>query len=111
VVITYADEDWVNLRDGDTVLLSFQRALDCKPPEWPKPNRRQQFHRKLLSSPALARPLDHLALIRASTIAGADTDLRHLRSLQAPAKLPVGDQAGGAQSRSARSPRPQNCVP
>jgi hypothetical protein len=43
VVTTYADEDWVSLRDGDTVLLSFQRASDYQPPEWPIPDRPQQF--------------------------------------------------------------------
>lgn len=42
--VTYADEEWVSLRDGDTVLLSFQRALDHQPPAWPDPNRPQQFH-------------------------------------------------------------------
>lgn len=42
--ITHADEDWVNLRDGGTVLLSFQRAPDHQPPQWPDPDRPQQFH-------------------------------------------------------------------
>jgi catechol-2,3-dioxygenase len=42
--ITYADEDWVNLRDGDQVLLSFQQAPDHRPPDWPNPDRPQQFH-------------------------------------------------------------------
>jgi hypothetical protein len=31
---TYADDDWGNLRDGDTVLLSFQRAADYQAPDW-----------------------------------------------------------------------------
>jgi catechol-2,3-dioxygenase len=42
--ITYADHEWVNLRDGDTVLLSFQLAPDHQPPTWPEPDRPQQFH-------------------------------------------------------------------
>src|SRR5919198_581346 len=42
--ITYADDEWVNLRDGDQVLLSFQRATDYQPPDWPNPDRPQQFH-------------------------------------------------------------------
>jgi catechol-2,3-dioxygenase len=42
--ITYADDEWVNLRDGDRVLLSFQRAPDHQPPDWPNPDRPQQFH-------------------------------------------------------------------
>ena len=42
--ITYADEEWVSLRDGDTVLLSFQLAPDYQPPTWPEPDRPQQFH-------------------------------------------------------------------
>lgn len=39
-----ADDDWVSLRDGATVLLSFQRASDYRPPLWPSPERPQQFH-------------------------------------------------------------------
>jgi glyoxalase superfamily protein len=42
--ITYADDDWVNLRDGGNVLLSFQRAPDYQAPEWPSVEHSQQFH-------------------------------------------------------------------
>lgn len=42
--ITHADPEWVSLRDGDTVLLSFQLAPDYLPPTWPEPDRPQQFH-------------------------------------------------------------------
>jgi catechol-2,3-dioxygenase len=42
--ITYADDEWVNLRDGDKVFLSFQRADDYLAPAWPDPQRPQQFH-------------------------------------------------------------------
>ncbi len=42
--ITYADDEWANLRDGDTVLLSFQRVLDYRPPDWPTGQPPQQFH-------------------------------------------------------------------
>jgi catechol-2,3-dioxygenase len=42
--ITYADEEWVSLRDGDTVVLSFQLAPDHQPPTWPEPDLPQQFH-------------------------------------------------------------------
>ena len=42
--ITYADEEWVNLRDGGTVLLSFQRAEGFRAPGWPDGNPPQQFH-------------------------------------------------------------------
>lgn len=42
--ITYADDEWVNLRDGANVLLSFQRAKDYQPPVWPSSDRGQQFH-------------------------------------------------------------------
>ena len=41
---TYADEEWVSLRDGETVLLSFQLATDYVPPRWPDPDYPQQFH-------------------------------------------------------------------
>jgi len=42
--ITYADDDWVNLRDGAEVLLSFQRADGYQPPDWPSTEASQQFH-------------------------------------------------------------------
>ena len=42
--ITYADDDWVNLRDGGNVLLSFQRAPDYQAPDWPDGEHGQQFH-------------------------------------------------------------------
>ena len=42
--ITYVDDDWVNLRDGAQVLLSFQRADGYQPPDWPGTERGQQFH-------------------------------------------------------------------
>ena len=42
--ITYADDEWVNLRDGAEVLLSFQRADNYRPPDWPDGEPPQQFH-------------------------------------------------------------------
>jgi catechol-2,3-dioxygenase len=42
--LTSVDDDWVSLRDGDDVLLSFQLAEDYQPPDWPNPERPQQFH-------------------------------------------------------------------
>ena len=39
-----AGDDWVNLRDGGTVLLSFQQAADYRAPDWPGTERGQQFH-------------------------------------------------------------------
>jgi catechol-2,3-dioxygenase len=42
--VTYADADWVNLRDGGNVLLSFQRAPDYQAPAWPSVEQSQQFH-------------------------------------------------------------------
>ncbi len=41
--ITYADDEWVNLR-GEGVLLSFQRLPDHRPPQWPDGDPPQQFH-------------------------------------------------------------------
>jgi hypothetical protein len=35
--ITYADDEWVALRDGGDVKLSFQLAPDYQPPVWPAP--------------------------------------------------------------------------
>jgi catechol-2,3-dioxygenase len=42
--ITYDDGEWVKLRDGDTVVLSFQLAPDYQPPVWPSAEHGQQFH-------------------------------------------------------------------
>lgn len=42
--ITYADDEWVNLRDDGQVFLSFQRAADYQPPVWPSSEHGQQFH-------------------------------------------------------------------
>jgi len=42
--ITHADDEWVDLRDGANVLLSFQRASDYRPPDWPSGEHGQQFH-------------------------------------------------------------------
>jgi len=42
--VSYADDEWVSLRDGDTVLLSFQRALHYRPPAWPDGDPPQQIH-------------------------------------------------------------------
>jgi catechol-2,3-dioxygenase len=42
--VTHADDDWVNLRDGGTVLLSFQRTPDYQAPDWPSTEHGQQFH-------------------------------------------------------------------
>jgi hypothetical protein len=42
--ITHADEGWVNLRDGTTVILSFQRVADHRPPDWPDGDPPQQLH-------------------------------------------------------------------
>ena len=42
--ITHADDEWVNLRDGAQVILSFQRAAGYRPPVWPDGDPPQQFH-------------------------------------------------------------------
>lgn len=43
--IIYADDEWVKLQvDGSDVRLAFQRAPDHQPPDWPNPDKPQQFH-------------------------------------------------------------------
>jgi catechol-2,3-dioxygenase len=42
--VTYADDEWVNLRDGAQVVLSFQRAEGYRAPSWPAAQPGQQFH-------------------------------------------------------------------
>jgi hypothetical protein len=42
--ITYDDGEWVKLRDGASVVFSFQLAPDYQPPVWPSAEHGQQFH-------------------------------------------------------------------
>lgn len=42
--VTFEDDDWVMLRDGDRVFLAFQRVEDHRPPTWPSPDRPAQLH-------------------------------------------------------------------
>jgi hypothetical protein len=42
--VTVVDAEWVTLRDGGDVLLSFQKVDDHQPPDWPGHERPQQFH-------------------------------------------------------------------
>jgi catechol-2,3-dioxygenase len=42
--ITYEDDEWVALRDGGSVVLSFQKVDDHRPPDWPEGDQAQQFH-------------------------------------------------------------------
>jgi catechol 2,3-dioxygenase-like lactoylglutathione lyase family enzyme len=42
--IAKVEDDWVDLRDGEDIKLSFQLAPDYHPPDWPGNERPQQFH-------------------------------------------------------------------
>ncbi|HEY8526265.1 MAG TPA: VOC family protein [Acidimicrobiales bacterium] len=42
--ITKDEDDWVSLRGEPDVRLSFQKADDYQPPDWPGAERPQQFH-------------------------------------------------------------------
>jgi catechol-2,3-dioxygenase len=42
--VTDVEPDWVTLRGDDIPPLSFQLAPDHQPPEWPDPDKPQQFH-------------------------------------------------------------------
>ncbi|GAA3808715.1 VOC family protein [Sphaerisporangium flaviroseum] len=42
--ITKVDDDWVSLSDGGEFRLSFQKADDYQPPNWPSSDHPQQFH-------------------------------------------------------------------
>lgn len=43
--VTYRSPDWVVVAANDTTSgLAFQLAPDHRPPEWPNPERPQQFH-------------------------------------------------------------------
>ncbi|MDQ2742098.1 MAG: VOC family protein [Chloroflexota bacterium] len=43
--VTYRSDDWVVIAQNDTTSgIAFQLALDHQPPQWPNPDRPQQFH-------------------------------------------------------------------
>jgi hypothetical protein len=42
--VTVDEDDWVALRDGGAVVLSFQKVDDYRPPAWPDGDPPQQFH-------------------------------------------------------------------
>jgi hypothetical protein len=43
--VTYRSDDWVVIATNDTSSgIAFQLAPDHQPPEWPNPERPQQFH-------------------------------------------------------------------
>jgi hypothetical protein len=42
--VTADDDEWVTLRDGADVRLSFQRVDGYRPPDWPSGDPPQQFH-------------------------------------------------------------------
>ncbi len=43
--ITWQEDDWVVIAENDESSgIAFQLAPDLQPPQWPNPNRPQQFH-------------------------------------------------------------------
>lgn len=42
--VVHEDPDWVTLDDGGAYRISFQRADDYQPPNWPTVDQAQQFH-------------------------------------------------------------------
>jgi catechol 2,3-dioxygenase-like lactoylglutathione lyase family enzyme len=43
--VTYRSEDWVVIAENDTTSgIAFQLAPNHQPPQWPDPDRPQQFH-------------------------------------------------------------------
>jgi len=43
--VTYSSDDWVVIAENDTTSgVAFQLAPNHQPPEWPNPDRPQQFH-------------------------------------------------------------------
>ncbi len=55
--ITYRSDDWVVIAEDDTTSgVAFQLAPDHQPPQWPDPERPQQFHFDVMvEDPAAAR--------------------------------------------------------
>jgi catechol 2,3-dioxygenase-like lactoylglutathione lyase family enzyme len=56
--VTHESEDWVVIAENDTSSgVAFQLAPDHQPPQWPNPDRPQQFHLDVMvEDPAAAEP-------------------------------------------------------
>ena len=67
--ITYRSDAWVVIAKNDTTSgVAFQRAPDYHPPEWPTPDRPQQFHLDVM--------VDDLAVAEARVISLGARPLR-----------------------------------
>ena len=70
--ITYRSDDWVVIAKNDTTSgVAFQRAANHQPPEWPNPDRPQQFHLDVMvDDVAAAEP--RVISLGAQPLAGGD---------------------------------------
>lgn len=82
-----ADEDWVVLRATDGLKLSFQRAPELVAPQWPDPERPQQFHIDVAVEDLDAAQEAVLAL-GAKLLEGDDGGKRNWRVFADPANHP-----------------------
>lgn len=57
--VTYRSDDWMVIAENDTTSgFAFQLAPDHRPPQWPEPERPQQFHLDVMvDDPIAAEPL------------------------------------------------------
>ena len=94
------------LRDGDTVLLSFQRAADYQPPVWPDPDRPQQFHIDVTVEEAELEGVDVASLYTAEFHAEGSLQGVPPTAPEAPGVEPApAGQRRGPAGRIGRAPR------
>jgi catechol 2,3-dioxygenase-like lactoylglutathione lyase family enzyme len=61
--VTHESEDWVVIAENDTSSgVAFQLAPDHQPPQWPNPDRPQQFHLDVMVEDPVAAEPEILAL-------------------------------------------------
>jgi catechol 2,3-dioxygenase-like lactoylglutathione lyase family enzyme len=74
--VTYRSHDWVVVsRNNTTSGIAFQRAPDLKPPQWPDPDRPQQFHLDVMVDDVDTAESEVLAL-GARRLSGVDDSYR-----------------------------------
>ncbi|MEW2415388.1 VOC family protein [Streptomyces sp. NPDC046866] len=80
------DEEWATLHTPSGPVLAFQRVADHRPPQWPDPDRPQQFHLDF-GVPDLDRAHER-ALARGATLLDARPDTGDWRVYADPAGHP-----------------------
>ncbi|MFI9585316.1 VOC family protein [Streptomyces sp. NPDC052236] len=80
------DADWATLHTPSGLVLAFQRVADHLPPQWPNPDRPQQFHLDF-GTPDLDRAQEQV-LARGATVLDGGSEERSWRVYADPAGHP-----------------------